>query len=119
MSGLVLDDSGIIQAMEAGAKGEFIPAALKKDGTPDSRSSVLSPEHLGLVLEHSKRLVASMGQALLEGEAAARPNMKNHSACQYCPYGAVCGKELGERDVEEERLTEKEAMERIVEKGGH
>ena len=118
MSGLLLDDSEIIQAMEAGAKGEFIPAALKKDGSPDSRSSVLSQEDLRLVLEHSKRLIAAMGQELLQGAAEARPNMKNHSACQYCPYGAVCGRELGERDVEEEKLTQREAMERITEMEG-
>lgn len=113
MSGLVLNDSEIIQAMEAGAKGVFIPAALKKDGTPDSHSSVLGDRQLAQVLEYSKRLIASMGQELLRGEAAARPNMKNRSACQYCPYSAVCGKELGERDIENERLSQKEAMAEI------
>lgn len=113
MSGLVLDDSEIIEAMEAGAKGIFIPAALKKDGTPDSHSSVLPDEKLVRVLEYSKRLIATMGRELLRGEATARPNMKNRSACQYCPYGAVCGKELGERDIENERLSQSEAMAEI------
>lgn len=116
MNGLVLNDSEIIQAMEAGAKGEFIPASLKKDGTPDSRSSVLSRPQLQEVLEYSKRLIASMGRELSQGEAAAKPNMKNRSACQYCPYGAVCGKELSDRDVEDERLSPQEALERMEKK---
>ena len=113
MSGLVLDDREIIEAMEAGAKGEFIPAALKKDGTADSRSSVLGPEALGTVLEYSKRLIASMGRELSRGEASARPSLKNENACRFCPYGAICGKEFGERDVEQERLTPKEALARM------
>ncbi len=113
MSGLVLSDGEIIEAMEAGAKGIFIPAALKKDGTPDSHSSVLSEAELMRVLEYSKRLIASMGRELLQGEAAARPSMKNRSACRFCPYAAVCGMEMGERDVENERLSQKEAMAEI------
>lgn len=113
MSGMVLSDGEIIRAMEAGAKGLFIPAALKKDGSPDSHSSVLSEEELSRVLEYSKRLIASMGRELLRGEAAARPNMKDRSACQYCPYGAVCGRELGERDIESQRLSQREAMAEI------
>lgn len=113
MSGLVLDDAEIIEAMEAGAKGVFIPAVLKKDGTPDSHSSVLPDEQLLRVLEYSKRLIATMGHELLHGEAAARPNMKNRSACQYCPYSAVCGREMSERDIESERLSQREAMAEI------
>ncbi len=113
MSGLVLSDSEIITAMEAGAKGVFIPAALKKDGTPDSHSSVLSEGELIRVLEYSRRLIATMGRELLRGQAAAKPNMKNRSACEYCPYAAVCGRELSDRDIENERLSQKEAMAEI------
>ena len=116
MSGLLLDDVDIIQAMEAGARGEFIPAKLKKDGTPDSHSTVLGAEGLRQVLEYSKRLIATMGRELEEGQAAARPSLRNQAACKYCPYGAVCGKEFGERDVEQDRLSTKQAMERIQER---
>ncbi len=113
MSGLVLDDREIIQAMEAAAKGEFVPAVLKKDGNPDSRSSVLGAKELRLVLEYSLQLIASMGRELEEGAAAARPHMKNQPACQHCPYRPVCGREFSDRDVENERMTLKEAMDAI------
>ncbi len=116
MSGLLLDDVDIIQAMEAGARGEFIPAKLKKDGTPDSHSAVLGAEGLRQVLEYSKQLIATMGRELEEGQAAARPSLRNQAACKYCPYGAVCGKEFGERDVEQDRLSTKQAMEKIQER---
>ncbi len=113
MSGLVLDDQEIIRAMEAGAKGEFIPAALKKDGTADSRSSVLEAGRLEMVMVYAKRLIASMARKLEQGVAEAKPHMKNHNSCQYCPYGPVCGQELGSRDVESEKLSPAEAMEKI------
>lgn len=113
MSGLLLSDGEIITAMEAGAKGLFIPAALKKDGTPDGHSAVLSEEELSRVLEYSRRLIATMGRELLGGDARVKPNMVNSSACAYCPYCAVCGSELGERDVEDRRLSQREAMAEI------
>lgn len=113
MSGLLLNDREIIKAMEAAAKGEFIPAALKKDGTPDSRSSVLGAEDLRRVLDYSLQLIATMGRELEEGTAAARPHMRNHLACQYCPYAAVCGREFSDRDVQSDRITPREAMEEI------
>ena len=113
MSGLVLSDSEIIEAMEAGAKGRFIPAKLNKDKTPSAASSVLSREQLQKVLEYSKRLIATMGRELERGEAGARPNMHNQAACKLCPYGPVCGSELGERDVEKDLKTREQAMEEI------
>ena len=39
--------------------------------------------------------------------------MKNQPACQYCPYRPVCGREFSDRDVENERMTLKEAMDAI------
>ena len=53
MSGLVLDNNEIIQAMEASARGKFIPASLNKDGTPGRFSSVLGEEDLRQVLNLS------------------------------------------------------------------
>ncbi len=110
MSGLVLDDGEVIQAMEAGAKGRFIPVTLKKDGQPDAKSPVLGAGALEQVLAYSKRLIASMGRELENGQAAARPNLANKPACRYCPYGAVCGQEYGERDAQADHTGLKEAM---------
>lgn len=100
MKGVVLDNSDIICAMEAGAKGRFIPAVLNKDGTVRKSSSVLDEKSLALVMEHSKRLIATMAQKLRQGDVAAKPNMINRNACAYCPYGAVCGKEFDDKDIE-------------------
>lgn len=110
MSGVVLSDGEIIQAMEAGAKGRFIPASLNKDGTLGRFSSVLDPEQLETVLRYSKRLIAAMATELREGRVDAVPNLKNKSACRFCPYGPVCGKEYGEKDVQQDKTTAQEAL---------
>ena len=67
MSGVILSDQEIIQAMEAGARGKFIPASLNKDGSLGRYSSTLDREGLQTVLAYVKRVVATMGEALLEG----------------------------------------------------
>ncbi len=110
MSGLVLNDREIIQAMEDGAKGRFIPASLKKDGSVGKSGSVLDEDALRLVLEHCKRLIATMGRALRQGAAEAEPCMMGQNACRYCPYQPVCGKEYGERDKTKVSMTNGEVL---------
>ena len=121
MSGLVLSDQEIIQAMEAGAKGRFIPASLNKDGSLGRFSSALDGEQLKTVLAYSKRLIATMGEELLSGRVEAAPNRKNKIPCRYCAYSPVCGKEFDEKDVEQDKTTSQEAllqMEEALGKGG-
>ncbi len=118
MNGLVLDDDGVIEAMEAGAKGKFIPASLNKDGSLGRYSSVLSEKDLRKVLDYAKSLIASMGRELNRGCAGARPNLVNQNACKYCPYGAVCGKEYGEKDVVQDRASVGEVVERMEQARG-
>ncbi len=111
MNGVVLADTEIIEAMESGAKGRFVPAALNKDGSlRKSSSPPLTEEQMGVVLGYSKKLIAAMGRELTRGAAQAQPNMKNHNACKLCPYGPVCGSEMEDRDVEEDPSTQEEAL---------
>ncbi len=110
MSGLVLSNSEILTAMEEGAKGRFVPAALNKDGEFTRTSSVLTLEELAAVLRYSKRLIASMAEELWAGNVQALPNLKNKNACRFCPYGPVCAKEYGEKDVEKEKLSKEQVL---------
>lgn len=110
MSGVVLSNSEILTAMEEGAKGRFIPAALNKDGEFTRTSSVLTEQELAAVLRYSKRLIASMAEELWAGNVQAQPNLKNRSACRFCPYGPVCAGEYGEKDIEKEKLSKKQVL---------
>ena len=100
MNGLILGDAEIVAAMEEGAEGRFIPAKLKKDGSLSSVSSAVAPEGLALILQHAKRLIATMADALASGHIEADPMMQGVNSCGFCPYGSVCGREYGEKDVQ-------------------
>lgn len=120
MNGLVLSDQEVAQAMEAGIRGRFIPAELKKDGGFTASSSVVTSGELATVLNYSKRLIATMAEELAAGRVQAVPSRKNQEPCSYCPYGAVCGREYGPKDVERDSTKEGDAlirMERALEKG--
>ena len=120
MNGLVLSDQEVAQAMEAGIRGRFIPAELKKDGGFTASSSVVTSGELATVLNYSKRLIATMAEELAAGRVQAVPSRKNQEPCSYCPYGVVCGREYGPKDVERDSTKDSEAlirMERALEKG--
>ena len=114
MNGVVLADTEIIQAMEDGAKGRFVPAALNRDGSlRKSTSPPLTAEQLGVVLAYSKKLIAAMGRELIQGAAQVKPNMKKHNSCKLCPYGPVCGSEMDDKDIEDENIGQEEALARM------
>lgn len=111
MKGLVLNNEEIIRAMEAAAKGRFIPATLNNDGSLSKNSSALREDGMRAVMEYAKRLVATMGIKLKDGVAETKPNMINQNACKYCPYKTVCEMEMGDRDVLSDRRDNGEILE--------
>lgn len=91
MSGLLLDDPEIIQAMEADANGIFIPAKLNKQGQADARSSeVASLGRLGRLKKRVEALLLQMAETLRRGDIAAVPLAGSRDACEWCGYRAVC-----------------------------
>ena len=92
MDGLVLDDAGVVAAMEPDGKGVYIPVTLK-NGVPSGAGHLVSPEELGQVLRYIRDLVVSMAMELHRGNIAAVPLSGDYDACAWCPYGAVCGHE--------------------------
>lgn len=115
MNGVVLNSTAVIRAMESAGEGRYIPAALKKDGSVKAGNSVMSEGELEAVLGYSKRLIGAMTDELLQGEIEAKPNMKNTNSCAYCPFGAVCGREYGDSDVEEELISKQDIIDKIRE----
>ena len=116
MNGVLLQDAEIITAMEAGAEGRYIPASLK-NGEISKTSSVLTGQEMSEVINFSKKLVAYMADELTGGNIEAKPMMKNTNACKFCPYGAVCGQEYSDDDIEKEKMNKSEVLE-IIRAGG-
>lgn len=95
MSGLVLDDAAVIQAMEQRGQGVFIPASLDKGGKP--KGKLVTARQFALLRGVVERLVTHMAENLLAGNIAALPLLFDEEdapkACGYCDYRAVCGRE--------------------------
>ena len=101
--------------------GIDLPEHGDRTGETDFTPWQVVPE-LQTVLAYVKRVVATMGEALLEGRVEAAPHLKNRSACRYCPYSPVCGKEFTAKDVELDKTTPQQALEKMretLEKGGN
>jgi ATP-dependent helicase/nuclease subunit B len=91
--GIVLDDDGVIEAMEKGGAGIYIPVKKKKDGYSPSGSSYLIKEKaFSKLWEYSERLIAGMAENLSGGNIPALPLSKGGAVpCDYCDYGGICG----------------------------
>lgn len=91
-SGLVLSDEEVVQLMESGVKGRYIPVKLTKSSLPDQYSSVISEEGLGRLKDYVYRELTGMAEALLEGKVPASP-LKSGSGtpCAFCDFGDICG----------------------------
>ncbi|PKM74328.1 MAG: ATP-dependent nuclease subunit B [Firmicutes bacterium HGW-Firmicutes-16] len=90
-SGLILDDSSIISAMENSESPEYIPVTVKKDGTLSSDSLAKGEQFKTLHAHVDKRLL-ELSENLSGGKIEASPYYRGEAdnACLYCPYGAVC-----------------------------
>lgn len=92
MNGLVLDDTQIIEAMEHGAQGIYIPVDITKNKEISKKSSVASKNDFVAIRKQIEENLYKMGVALQNGEFSATPtSAKGYTPCRYCPYANICG----------------------------
>lgn len=90
MDGLVIEDREIIEAMEPGMGGLFIPVKPTASGG-FKQDKVASLERLGRIKQHIENTIIDMARALGSGDISACPATQNgRSACEFCDYAAVC-----------------------------
>ena len=88
--GLLLDDEQVLQAMEPGESPQRMNYAVRKDG---SRSGDLaSREQLGMLKVYVYKVLRDLVNDIASGNVMPNPYTRgsSHSACAFCPYGAVC-----------------------------
>lgn len=91
-SGLVIDDINVLEAMEKGVAGNYIPVKLKKDGEPTALSSCISREGIKRLREYSYGKLTEMAESLLSGDADADPLILGQKIpCTFCDYMNICG----------------------------
>ena len=91
MSGVVLENEEIIEAMEKNAQGIYIPVKKTKEAFA-KYSKLITDKQLENLRRYSEELLKSMASSLHSGNVNAVPlTKKGKSPCSYCDYNSVCG----------------------------
>lgn len=92
MSGAVLDNADVIEAMEKECGGKFIPVKQKADGSYTKESKLVTTAEFDNLRKFSYSLLAETAESLINGRVEASPLAEGKSLpCEYCDYSAVCG----------------------------
>ena len=102
MNGLVLAEMNVINMMDNnlkdGEKSTTIPVKLKKDGSMDKTSKVVSRKEFEILQKYVKKTLGDISKEILDGNINIKPyyNVKNkRKPCEYCVYGSICNFKKG------------------------
>lgn len=94
MNGLLLADEAVLEAMEQGLQGIFIPVRRKQDGMLDANSlqRIITKKQLDHLRKYAKQLLLHMAEQLDQGKIGAVP-LERHGQlpCAWCDYWSICG----------------------------
>ncbi|MBP3939163.1 MAG: PD-(D/E)XK nuclease family protein [Clostridia bacterium] len=114
MSGMILDDSRVIYAMDSRLSGNIVPAYVKKDG--ENSGTLISLKQMGLLMKKVEKILEDMALSLHNGEICVRPSYSKSTAspyndvCQYCDYKEVCGLDDDTKKNEIDKLKHEESL---------
>ena len=97
MNGLVNSDLNVISHLdhEIETESDVIPVAMKNGIIQEARSSVAGGKRFSSLRQFVREKLKSEGREILDGVIDVTPYKQgNRSACDYCPYHAVCGFDL-------------------------
>ncbi len=102
MNGLVLAEMNVINMMDNnlkdGEKSTTIPVKLKKDGSMDKTSKVVSRKEFEILQKYVKKTLGDISKEILDGNIDIKPyyNVKNkRKPCEYCVYESICNFKKG------------------------
>lgn len=102
MNGLVLAEMNVINMMDNnlkdGEKSTTIPVKLKKDGSMDKTSKVVSRKEFEILQKYVNKTLGDISKEILDGNIDIKPyyNVKNkRKPCEYCAYGSICNFKKG------------------------
>ncbi len=108
MSGMVLKNIDVIDAMEKDGTNVFIPAKIDKNG--NAAGNVISIKRLEALREKVNSNIRNMAESLQAGKINALPVEKG---CDYCKYRDVCKREEDDEIREIEALVFNDALDML------
>ena len=113
MSGIILDDINIAEAMEKDLMGYYIPAKKKKDGSLSG--NLISAEELKRLNKRIDKIITDTGEGIHNGRIEARP--VDPSKCDGCDYKCICRFEDGDEVREIRKMSHAEALNELMREG--
>jgi ATP-dependent helicase/nuclease subunit B len=89
-SGLVLDDPGVLAAMDSRLSSGVLPVTLNKDGTLSKKTLSASPEQMRSLQAHIRKLNDSTAFRIASGMVEANPLELRETPCDRCSCRAAC-----------------------------
>jgi ATP-dependent helicase/nuclease subunit B len=117
MNGMLLKNLDVILGMEEDGEGIFIPAKIKNG---ELEGTLITLEQMAKLKIKADEILAKMAKALQSGDIPALPAIDAgyKSACDYCDYLSVCGRESGMPARIIPKLKHEEALALIDNEGG-
>ena len=118
MKGVVLNSADIIEHMEHGGRGVYIPAKLKDGAVAANADSLATLEQLGAIFRRIDVLTSQMALSLYDGDVAAMPlKGDRYDGCAYCAYRSVCLREDDDPCREAETKSADEVYDELMREG--
>lgn len=95
LRGVVNSDMEALKAFDreltSGSRSIVIPAALKKDGLPDSKSQIYTEEQLMGLMDHTVKLTGDIRKQITGGNVSRSPYLLDgRTGCDHCAYKEIC-----------------------------
>lgn len=94
LDGVVNQSEEVLKRLDRNMEGQslVIPVARNKDKSLSKTSKVLSEEDFYLLTSFAKQKMQTIGNEIMHGMADINPySMGERTACDFCPYKAICG----------------------------
>ena len=92
-SGILLSETEVLNAMEEGLEGNYIPVTSKKDSLKMTHGELKSLEEFGQLYNDVTDTLIRIGNKIKSGDASARPiEIISDSPCRYCKLHPICRK---------------------------
>lgn len=126
MKGLLLAEKESVQLMDRSLEtghSTIVPAALKKDGSFYTNSSVASKNDFQYLKSFVRKKIESIGEDITNGKTVINPyKLKNKVPCTFCSFKSVCQFDLSLEENEYRTLFQQkpdDVLVKIREEGGN
>lgn len=108
-NGAFTTDSTALTALDSESGSRYFKIRYVKGGGFNKYTKVYEPELMQDMTDYMETVICETAEELYAGEVSANPlKGKDHNACQYCDFSAVCG---FDEDCSKRRLYSEEPLE--------